>query len=69
MLEKQRSMGGSGAASQAAEDGGAAGGGADEATVKEMVDMGFTAEQVQQALRVCDNNEEHAIQFLLNNTQ
>ena len=68
MLEKQRSMGGSGAASQA-EDGGAAGGGADEATVKEMVDMGFTAEQVQQALRVCDNNKEHAIQFLLNNTQ
>ena len=44
MLEKQRSMGGSGAASQAAEDGGAGGGGADEATVKELVDMGFTAD-------------------------
>ena len=48
MLEKQRSMGGSGAASQVAEDGGAGagGGGANEATVKELVDMGFTAEQV-----------------------
>ena len=40
----QAQLGESGAARQVAADGGAGGGGSNEATVKELVDMGFTAD-------------------------
>ena len=58
MLERQRSHGASSAQESAS--------GAEEAAVKELVEMGFTAPQVREALRVCDNNKEHAMNYLLN---
>jgi len=35
--------------------------------VKELTEMGFSAQQVKEALRVCDNNKEHAMNYLLSN--
>ena len=41
----------------------------DDAAVRELMEMGFTEAQVKEALRICDNNKEHATNYLLGNQQ
>ena len=38
---------------------------ADDAAVRELMEMGFTEAKVREALRICDNNKEHATNYLL----
>lgn len=35
-----------------------------ESNMKELLDMGFTRQQVAEALKICDGNKEHAINYL-----
>jgi hypothetical protein len=35
-----------------------------ENDMKELLDMGFTRQQVTEALKICDGNKEHAINYL-----
>ena len=66
LIERQKSMGGSGGASPSLA-------GASDAIVKEIQEMGFSDDQgysvskIKEALMLTDNNKEHAIQYLMDN--
>ena len=64
LLERQRST-----VSQGSAQGSPAGGATNDTAVRELMEAGFSEQQVKNALRVCDNNKEHAMNFLLNSSQ
>ena len=64
LLERQRStLSGQGSAQASP-----ANGGGNDADVRELMEAGFSEQQVRNALRVCENNKEHAMNFLLNSS-
>jgi Holliday junction resolvasome RuvABC DNA-binding subunit len=53
MLERQKSLGSK----------------INENVVKELMELGFTRNQVMEALSICDGNKEHAATYLMNQSQ
>ena len=57
MLERQKSHGSAAPDSQPSAE--------EQATIQELVGMGFPEPKVKEALKICDNNKEHAMNYLL----
>ena len=62
MLERQKSHTSAAGSEQAASQGGTA---VNEDLVRELTSMGFGEGQVREALRICDNNKDHALNYII----
>ena len=40
-----------------------------EQYVKDLMEMGYSKQEAEEALSICDGNKEHAAQYLLNQSQ